>query len=118
MLDKRAVFRSNPGMSEAAEHQWEWRDKALALEARTAARERAHFGKNPEKRPRGPKQTLPAEPGDRSGYRISPRRSGQPPVSALGGTTGLLVVDAYYGYHATFMPEKRGRAGCPATNVR
>jgi transposase len=52
--------------------------------------------------------------GDRIGYRFSPGRSGQTPLSVLGGTNGTLVVDAYTGYNATCTPDQRERAGCLA----
>ncbi len=48
------------------------------------------------------------------GYRFSPSRSGQTPLTVLGGTQGTLVVDAYTGYNATCSPDQRERAGCLA----
>ena len=49
-------------MIEADEHQCEWRDRALALEARVAELERMVFGKKSEKQPVAPKLTPPADP--------------------------------------------------------
>ena len=49
-------------MSEAQQHECEWKDRALALEARIAVLERALFGKKSEKQPRAPKLTPPADP--------------------------------------------------------
>ena len=47
-------------------------------------------------------------------YRFSPSRSGQTPKKVLGGTEGILVVDAYSGYNQVTGPEGRARAGCMA----
>jgi transposase len=47
-------------------------------------------------------------------YVYSPGRSGDVPVAVLGGTSGVLVVDAYSGYNAVCAPASRVRAGCLA----
>jgi transposase len=45
-------------------------------------------------------------------YVFSPDRSGKTPQRVLGGSTGLLLVDAYTGYNNVTIPEGRLRAGC------
>jgi transposase len=47
-------------------------------------------------------------------YVFSPDRSGKTPAEILGGTTGMLVVDAYTGYNAVTKVDGRTRAGCLA----
>lgn len=47
-------------------------------------------------------------------FRYSENRSGQTPVQVLGGSTGVLVVDAYSGYNQVTCPDGRTRAGCLA----
>lgn len=47
-------------------------------------------------------------------YVHSSGRSGEVPVAVLGGTKGVLVVDAYSGYNAVCTPASRTRAGCLA----
>ena len=47
-------------------------------------------------------------------YVHSSGRSGEVPLAVLGGTTGVLVVDAYSGYNAVCTPASRTRAGCLA----
>ncbi len=43
---------------------------------------------------------------------FSPSRSGEVPLSVLGGTSGTLQVDGYSGYNAVCVPESRTRVGC------
>jgi transposase len=45
-------------------------------------------------------------------YCFSPSRAGVTPAEVLGGTRGMLVVDAYTGYNRVLTPEGRQRAGC------
>ncbi len=45
-------------------------------------------------------------------YTYSPTRSGETPLSILGGSEGKLQVDGYTGYNAVTTPEGRERAGC------
>lgn len=47
-------------------------------------------------------------------YKFSISRSGETPLSVLGGTTGTLVVDAYTGYNPVVDVDGRIRAGCLA----
>ena len=47
-------------------------------------------------------------------YVHSSGRSGEVPVAVLGGTKGVLVVDAYSGYNPVCTPASRKRAGCLA----
>ena len=47
-------------------------------------------------------------------YRFAANRAGQTAVEVLGGTRGVLVVDAYTGYNAVTQPDGRDRAGCLA----
>lgn len=51
---------------------------------------------------------------ERVAYVYSPGRSSDVPVAVLGGTAGVLVVDAYSGYNAVCTPASRQRAGCLA----
>jgi transposase len=46
------------------------------------------------------------------GYRFSESRSGETPCQILGGTKGLLVIDAYTGYNSVIGVDGRERAGC------
>ncbi len=46
------------------------------------------------------------------GYRFSLGRASTTPKEVLGGTRGVLVVDAYTGYNAVTLPEGRVRVGC------
>ncbi len=48
------------------------------------------------------------------GYRFSGGRSGQTPVTVLGGGSGTLVVDGYTGYNRVCTPQQWERAGCLA----
>ena len=45
-------------------------------------------------------------------YLHSHTRSGETPLSVLGGTKGYLQVDGYTGYNAVTLPEGRVRVGC------
>lgn len=47
-------------------------------------------------------------------YCYSPSRSGETPLSVLGGTKGFLVSDGYTGYNKVTTPEGRERVGCIA----
>lgn len=47
-------------------------------------------------------------------YRYSASRSGETPITVLGGTTGVLVVDGYTGYNQVTTPQARSRAACLA----
>lgn len=47
-------------------------------------------------------------------YRFSATRAGKTPADVLGGTTGVLVVDAYTGYNQVTDVGGRVRAGCLA----
>jgi len=47
-------------------------------------------------------------------YVFRTSRSGETPIQVLGGTTGMLVVDAYSGYWKVTKPDGRARAGCLA----
>lgn len=52
--------------------------------------------------------------GKRIAYCFSKGRSGETPRRVLGGTSGVLVVDAYTGYNAVLSVEGRRRAACMA----
>jgi transposase len=47
-------------------------------------------------------------------YRFSATRAGKTPADVLGGTNGVLVVDAYTGYNQVTDVDGRERAGCLA----
>jgi transposase len=47
-------------------------------------------------------------------YRFSASRAGKTPADVLGGTQGVLVVDAYTGYNSVTQVDGRVRAGCLA----
>ena len=47
-------------------------------------------------------------------YRFSAGRAGATPADVLGGTKGVLVVDAYTGYNQVTLVDGRTRAGCLA----
>lgn len=47
-------------------------------------------------------------------YRFSATRAGKTPAAVLGGTSGVLVVDAYTGYNQVTEVDGRERAGCHA----
>lgn len=47
-------------------------------------------------------------------FKFSPDRSGETPKTVLGGSKGVLLVDAYTGYNEVTATDGRTRAGCLA----